>query len=261
MMAQCIFQVYVMFVFQHLCSGPKKMHKLLALRYCELKAAILKDLSACRRIVVTTDCWSKKGLTGSYLAISASFFNPSSHQPVHVLLNLHTIEHPHTGIMLADKLKQSFKQCQIPLSKILAIVTDNGSNMVKAVRCIHQSGSESETDIQISGAENEEIKPIDSSQSSDDSGSDEEENELEESEESNASSRGHDDDEIILPENISAHRLPCLAHTLQLVLKSVDKMGSFKNVICKARQLVKMFKVSSVATEKLIKKTSVGKTY
>jgi hypothetical protein len=113
MMAQCIFQVYVyvMFVFQHLCSGPKKMHKLLALCYCELKAAILKDLSACRRIVVTTDCWSKKGLTGSYLAISASFFNPSSHQPVHVLLNLHTIEHPHTGIMLADKLKQSFKQC------------------------------------------------------------------------------------------------------------------------------------------------------
>jgi hypothetical protein len=43
MMAQYIFQVYVMFVFQHLCSGPKKMHKLLALRYFEVKAVILKD--------------------------------------------------------------------------------------------------------------------------------------------------------------------------------------------------------------------------
>jgi hypothetical protein len=97
------------------------MHNRLTLCYFELKATILKDLSARRRIVVTTDCWSKKGLTGSYLAISASFFNPSSHKPSHVLLSLDTIEHPHTGLMLTEKLKQSFKQWQIPLSKILAI--------------------------------------------------------------------------------------------------------------------------------------------
>lgn len=233
-----------------MCSGPKKINTLLALRYSELKAAILKDLSACRRIVVTTDCWSKKGLTGSYLAISASFFNPSSHKPVHVLLNLDTIEHPHTGLMLAEKLRQSFKQWQIPLSKILAVVTDNGSNMVKAVRCIKQYESEYETDDHTSGIENEERMPnelhVDASQSSDEPESDEEQNE-EESPESAASTRDHDDDDVILPENITLHRLPCLAHTLQLVLKSIDKTGSFRNVLCKARQLVKMFKVSSVS--------------
>jgi hypothetical protein len=67
------------------------------------------DIQSCRRIVLTTDCWSKKGLTGSYMAISASFFHPSRHVPVQVLLSLHAITHPHTGDMLAEKIMKSLR--------------------------------------------------------------------------------------------------------------------------------------------------------
>ena len=137
--------------------------------------------------------------------------------------------------------------------------------MVKAVQCIRQS--ESKSDNHNSGIENVDRMTnellIDSSQSSDESDSDHDEEQYEEeSHKSTASSTDQYDEnhEIILPEsldNITVHRLSCLAHTLQSVLKSIDQTGSFKNVLCKARKLLKMFEVSSVATEKLMKKTSL----
>lgn len=50
-------------------------------------------------------------------------------------------------------------------------------------------------------------------------------------------------------ESVKLYRLPCLAHTLQLVLKEVDKNYAFHSVVIKARQLVRSISVSSVATE------------
>lgn len=80
------------------------------------------------------DCWSKKGLTASFLGISACFFNPSYGIPQYVLLNLYQIAHPNTGEMIAAKLKECMEQWGISPSNVLMVVTDNGSNMVKAVR-------------------------------------------------------------------------------------------------------------------------------
>ena len=57
--------------------------------------------------------------------------------------------------------------------------------------------------------------------------------------------------------SVTIKRLPCLAHTLQLVLKSIDKLKSYHNLILKARHLVRMVKSSSVATEKLMLKAGL----
>jgi len=74
-----------------------------------MTGAIKQDLKLARRVVIGMDCWSKKSLTASFLAISASFYHPSHHIHIHVLLNLHQIEHPHTGEMLADKLVETLE--------------------------------------------------------------------------------------------------------------------------------------------------------
>jgi len=95
---------------------------------------IQNDLRLARRVVIGKDCWSKKSLTASFLAISASFYHPSRHHPIHVLLNIQQITHPHTGDMLADKLIGTLESWGIGKSKVLMIITDNGSNMIKAVR-------------------------------------------------------------------------------------------------------------------------------
>jgi len=58
-----------------------------------------------RRFTIGMDCWSKKGLTASFLGISASFFHPTHKVAVTFVLNLFEIEHPHTGEIIANKLQ------------------------------------------------------------------------------------------------------------------------------------------------------------
>ncbi len=76
--------------------------------------------------------------TSSYLAISACFFNPQENKAQHVLLNLYTVSHPHTGEMIADLFQMCLAYWEIDPRKILYIITDNGSNMIKAVRILKE---------------------------------------------------------------------------------------------------------------------------
>lgn len=106
------------------------MQNLLTEAHTRICNEMKQDLKLARRIVISIDCWTKKGLTASYLGVSASFFHPSRHQPVHVLLNLHQIAHPHTGEMIGSKLLETLASWDISRSKVLLVVTDNGSNMI-----------------------------------------------------------------------------------------------------------------------------------
>ena len=184
---------------------------------------------------------SKKGLTASFLAISASFFSPLNHCPRHILLNLHQVSHPHTGEMLAEKLMKTLNSWNIEHTKVLMGVTDNGSNMVKAVKsCKVKKQFEAATTQVVEG-----------DNSYDEEESDSDENDDDENEEDMNSDEEQVEEETW--EAITLHRLPCLAHTLQLVLKEIDKIQSYNSLISKARCIVKSVRVSSVATEKLIK--------
>jgi hypothetical protein len=64
--------------------------------------------------------------------------------------------------------------------------------------------------------------------------------------------------ELEMHEMIGLPRFPCVAHTLQLVLKELNKNATYNNCITKARSVVKDIRISSVATEKLLAKC--GKT-
>jgi hypothetical protein len=255
------------------CLGQRKLTNLLAFRYKKAADLVKKELMSCRRVVLAMDCWSKKGLTSSYLAISASFFSPTSHLPNTVLLNLSSISHPHTGEMLAEKLDLALKEWAIPQSKILMVVTDNGSNMIKAIKCLKSSKptitkESDEEDVDNNAVaddvtENERVNMRSDTDSDDDSdaaasienvpsveshdANSEAENDVEDS-----FADGNDDD-MSMPDT-GLHRLPCLAHSLQLVLKEIDRSSSFRNVIGKARQLVRSVRISSVATQRLTAK-------
>ena len=69
------------------------MQKLLDGAMERMSDEIRADLALARRVVIGMDCWSKKSLTASFLAISVSFFHPSRLQPVHVLLELKQISY------------------------------------------------------------------------------------------------------------------------------------------------------------------------
>jgi len=184
----------------------------------------------------------QKSLTASFLGISASFFHPASHKPIHVLLNLHQIGHPHTGDMLAEKLVETMERWGISKTKVLLVVTGNGSNMVKAVRVANefQEQKDDEENLERDTLQNEDENAIET-----------DDDELEESIEEGEGNEDEDIDEC-LEEDFHLHRFPCIAHTLQLVLKELSKSQSYCNLITKVRSLVKFVKVSSIAQEKLI---------
>lgn len=84
---------------------PKKtkMSYLIETQYEHERQKFKERLAAARRVSIGLDLWTKKGLTASFLAISARYFCVEQSKPVHILLALEQVAHPHTA--------QSIKAC------------------------------------------------------------------------------------------------------------------------------------------------------
>ncbi|KAJ4940792.1 hypothetical protein JOQ06_027084, partial [Pogonophryne albipinna] len=194
---------------------PKKtkITNLVEKMYLAEKEKFKHRLSMARKITIGLDIWTKKGLTASFLAVSACYFSPQDNKAEHILLNLKQMVHPHTAQAIAALVEESKEEWGLPKEKILTIITDNGSNMVAAFHCNAEEDSSSE-----------------------------EEN-LQDSDE-----EGEEDERYETLER----RTPCVVHTLQLVVNMIQKELTINRLLGKVRQLVKLFRKSSVATERLL---------
>jgi hypothetical protein len=227
----------------------------------------------------------KKNLSNSFLGISACLFIPATDavgaKVAHVVLNVTELPHPHTGEHLADSLESCFCEWGVTKDKILFLVTDNGVNVVKAVRLLSEraklaeealraaadsgtSGNARSDDEDDSDQDGDE----DDDEESDDSDEpeeivDEEEEELDAGDVDDTQTDYTDDGETgeisqdvetrDLPAACSYLRLKCMAHTLQLVIKKA--YVHYDSVIMKARQLVSRIRRSGPSIEKLHEST------
>jgi hypothetical protein len=203
-------------LFVHSRSGSTKLCRLINEAKVQLSNIVQQELMAARKVVIGLDCWSKKGLTAAFLGISASFFSTIRLKPLHILLSLDQLSNPYTGIMLADKFEQTLNKWSIPRNKILLVISDNGSNMVKAIKCIKLSECRSQ------GATTTQQEISDGDDSPDTESDIEVEGEEPESADVTDEHliRGQSDDVEFdeLDAKTGLTRLPCVAHTLQLVL-------------------------------------------
>lgn len=180
----------------------------------------LKEVvTAARRVTVCLDVWSKPNLTSSFLGISACFFDPRSHVSRHVVLAIMQLPHPHTGDCLANAIDECLKDWGISNSKVMMVVSDNGSNIVKAIRLLNDRAMEDEAV------------------------------EEEEEEESSEDDGNGQDGETDVPDAIPYPRMFCMAHTLQLIIKKA--YNHYDALLSKARRLVSRVRKSSSAMEKL----------
>lgn len=92
------------------------------------------------------DIWTKRGLTASFLAISACNFCTQEEKAKHILLNLVQLSHPHTADCIKTCVDRCTQEWGIPKNKILTVITDNGSNMVAAFKNTEQDDHSSSTD-------------------------------------------------------------------------------------------------------------------
>ena len=125
------------------------------------------------------------------------------------------------------------------------MVTDNGTNVVKAVRLLREANTACELEVE------------DEDDVSGDNDEDEENSETEEDDDEVTRDDISDvEAELPLTSDVKFRRMNCMAHTLQLIIKKV--YIHYSDVLSKAHQLVAKVRKSSVVTEKLMAKC--GKT-
>ncbi len=134
--------------------------------------------------------------------------------------------------------------------QIALIVTDNGANMIKAVRCMKGW-------VRADDERNNE--------DSDDNENDDENHETQSNtnssviniteEDSNESDHSDEEEEALVeapfPPDFSSYRLPCFPHTVQLAIGDLQKVQVYKDICTKAKALVsKVCKICYDTVEK-----------
>ncbi|XP_060797780.1 zinc finger BED domain-containing protein 4-like [Neoarius graeffei] len=194
--------------------------------YKEEKDKIKQNLDTARRITIGLDIWTKKGLTASFLGVSACYFNPENNKAEHKLLNLKEMVHPHTAESISTLVEESMEEWGLPREKVLTTITDNGSNMVASFHTHAEVATTSEED----------------SDAEPDNASDD-----------NEQQEGED----YRYDYGAIERTPCVVHTIQLVVNMVQKEPPIRRLLEKVRHLVNKFRKSSVTTEQLLQKCAL----
>ena len=105
------------------------------------------------KVTICLDGWSKKGLTKSYIGVSACFYDISACKSAHIMLNLKELSLPHDGTQLSKAVEKCLKDWGIDKIKILMVVIDNEFNMVKMLKLLKQNTGNERTDnvIEVAG--------------------------------------------------------------------------------------------------------------
>ena len=87
-------------------------------------------MSQARKVALCADIWSKKGLTSSYLGVTAHFFSRKDHRKHVVTLCVKRMPSPHTAVHVREKVEEVLRDRDLSADKVSLIITDSGSNMV-----------------------------------------------------------------------------------------------------------------------------------
>ena len=98
----------------------------------EVKQKMIEAMRKARKVSVTTDIWSSKCSTDSFIGITAHMVNPFSKKREVYRICCRVFNIRHTGINIAKMMKNLFIEFGID-RKVFFVLSDNASNMNKAV--------------------------------------------------------------------------------------------------------------------------------
>lgn len=111
--------------------GRKSMTKLIDDKYEALSVVVKDRFNKIEHITLTSDIWTETMNTKSFMGVTAHFF---FHEQIHsIIIGVVELSENHTAEYIGYCLMSTCEEWNIPLDKITSVVTDNGSNMVKAV--------------------------------------------------------------------------------------------------------------------------------
>ena len=86
--------------------------------YENMKKTMITSLKSAKKIVLSIDIWSKKGLSSSYLGVLATYFDRSEDSKKIIVLALRQIEGSHTGENINNLLIKIINEFEISIDKI-----------------------------------------------------------------------------------------------------------------------------------------------
>jgi hypothetical protein len=125
--------------FKHLLKTTAPLYKvpsrktittLLDNKYEIITTDFKEKLSDVPFFTITTDAWTEVNQTQSFLGITLHFLGNTA--MMSGMIGVVPLEERHTALYLSQTLTDTLCDWNIPLEKIIAIVTDNGANIVKA---------------------------------------------------------------------------------------------------------------------------------
>lgn len=69
------------------------------------------------KLSIGLDIWTKKGLTASFLPLSACYYNPEDNEAKHILQNLKQLANPHTAHIISSLVEECTADWGIPKEK------------------------------------------------------------------------------------------------------------------------------------------------
>jgi hypothetical protein len=125
-----------------------------------VKEKISLQMSLARQLHFSCDIWTKKGMSESFLGIVVHFF--ASKKKQHATLAVRNIYGSHTAENVLSIFKEVINEWGIHDDVIGKVLTDNGSNMLKAFRLLKEDLSCTENDVANTDAEVKQISLVDS---------------------------------------------------------------------------------------------------
>ena len=161
-------------------------------------------------------------------------FPEKDHRRHCVTLAVRRMKFSHTGSYIRSLVDNVLSEWDIHPDKVIASLTDNGSNMVAAFRMQVQDlsaiGDEQEEEIDDLEREVQQQGTVEMDESTD----------FDDREMDNTTAFG------------TLHRISCFTHTLQLVVNKFSKITTFATVLDHAHALIKKVNSSVKATERLV---------
>ncbi|OQV24208.1 hypothetical protein BV898_02155 [Hypsibius exemplaris] len=222
--------------------------------HSKLANAMTEKLFNARRVSFTTDVWTKRGMTASFLGLTDRFSPKDVKQPTQkIAVACRQFPSPHTAEAVYSLVQTTMTEFAIPRERVSAFVINNGSNMV----CAFKNYVESPKNLFDYFNHEDALKQLES--------------EIGEAFMADGYEAIDEDDHEIIRElaefeqferpmdllftNYKRHA--CLIHLLQCTVRIVEKPSALQPVLNKARKLVTTFNMSAAATEELLKQGGI----
>ena len=102
-------------------------------KYCtDTIEEVSKLIGTAKYISFTTDLWSSRVNITSLLSLTAHWID-DAFVKVSAVLHAQAVEESHTGEHVAAQMEQMLQNWEIPCDKVHIVISDNASNMVKAM--------------------------------------------------------------------------------------------------------------------------------